>query len=48
LAVLELYLRAERGTPRAKSVMAAGLWVAAGLILAGGGLAWIAMWSPHI
>ena len=48
LAVLELYLRAERGTPRAKSLMAGGLWVAALLILAGGGLAWVVIWSPHI
>lgn len=48
LAVLELYLRAERGTPAAKFVMAGGLWVAASLILAGGGLAWMVIWSPHI
>jgi Predicted membrane protein (DUF2306) len=48
LAVLELYLRAERGSPRIQYVMAGGLWLVAALILVGSGAAWVVMWSPYI
>lgn len=48
LAVLELYLRAERGSPKAQRAMAAGLWLAAALIMAGSGAAWMVMWWPHL
>lgn len=48
LAVLELYLRAERGTPRVQWAMAAGLW-AVSLVILGGSLgAWFVMWWPVI
>lgn len=48
LAVLELYFHAERGSPRAKTAMAVGLWFASALILLGGAAAWLLMWSPYI
>jgi hypothetical protein len=48
LAVLELYLRAERGSPAAQRAMAGGLWLAATLILAGSGAAWFVMWWPYL
>ena len=48
LAILELYLRAERGSPAAQRAMAGGLWLATVLILAGSGAAWVIMWWPDI
>ena len=48
LVVLELYLRAERGSPTHQRIMAGGLWLAAALILAGSGAAWMVMWGPYI
>lgn len=48
LVVLELYLRAERGRPAIQRVVAGGLWLAAALILAGSGAAWMVMWWPYI
>lgn len=48
LAVLELYLRAERGTPPVQRAMAGGLWLTALLILGGSIGAWLFMWWPHI
>lgn len=48
LAVLELHFHAERGSPRAKTAMAVGLWFASALILLGGAAAWLLMWSPYI
>ena len=48
LAVLELYLRAERGAARSQLVMAGGLWLATLAILVGSGGAWLVMWWPHI
>lgn len=48
LAVLELYLRAERGSAFARYAMAGGLWFTAASILVGSGAAWMVMWSPYI
>lgn len=48
LAVLELYLRAERGSARSQLAMAGGLWLAAIAILGGSLGAWLVMWWPHI
>lgn len=48
LAVLELYLRAERGGPLAQRAMAGGLWLISLLILGGSLGAWLAMWWPPI
>ena len=48
LAVLELYLRAERGSPQAQRAMAGGLWLAAVPIFGGGLGAWFLMWWPAI
>lgn len=48
LAVLELYLRAERGSARVQGVMAAGLWLGNAVILAGSVGAWFVMWWPHL
>jgi hypothetical protein len=48
LAALELYLRAEHGTPRAQYAMAAGLWLAAIAILGGSAAAWMLMWWPYL
>ena len=48
LAVLELYLRAERGGPTAQRVMSGGLWLISLLILGGSIGAWLLMWWPRI
>ena len=49
LAVTELYLRAgARGTPAAKTGVAALLAVSGVIILAGSAGAWMMMWSPYI
>lgn len=48
LAVLELYLRAERGTAGAQRAMAGGLWLASLLIFGGSMGAWLLMWWPAI
>jgi hypothetical protein len=48
LAVLELYLRAERGPPPAQRVMAAGLWLGSAIILGGSVGAWFVMWMPYL
>jgi uncharacterized membrane protein len=48
LAVLELYLRAERGPPGGQRAMAAGLWLANAIILGGSIGAWLLMWSPYL
>jgi hypothetical protein len=48
LAVLELYLRAERSTPGAQRAMAGALWLASLAILAGSLGAWFAMWWPYV
>jgi hypothetical protein len=48
LAVLELYLRAERGTPGAQRAMAGGLWFAALLIFGGSIGTWLLNWWPAI
>lgn len=48
LAVLELYLRAERGGPAAQRAMAGGLWLVSLLILGGSIGAWLLMWWPPI
>lgn len=48
LAVLELYLRAERGSARAQGAMAAGLWLGNVVILAGSIGAWALMWMPYL
>jgi hypothetical protein len=48
LAVLELYLRAERSTPGAQRAMAGGLWLASLAIVAGSLGAWFAMWWPYV
>jgi hypothetical protein len=48
LAVLELYLLAERASPFAQWVMTGGLWLSSALILIGSGAAWMVMWSPYI
>lgn len=48
LLVLELYLRAEHGSPTIQRLLAGGLWLAAALILAGSGAAWMVMWQPYI
>jgi hypothetical protein len=48
LAVLELYLRAERGVPRAQYAMAAGLWLASLAILGGSAAAWMMIWWPFL
>ena len=48
LALLELYFRAERGTPPARKWMAAGLWLGTAIILSGSLGAWFAMWMPYL
>ena len=48
LAVLELYLRAERANPARKTAMTATLWVIAILILGGSAGSWMLMWWPHL
>ena len=48
LAVLELYLRAERAGAAAQRSMAAGLWLVSALILGGSIGSWLAMWWPAI
>lgn len=48
LTVLELYLRAERGSPGVQYCMAAGLWLAALTILGGSMAAWMVMWWPYL
>lgn len=48
LAMLELYLRAERGGPMAQRTMAGGLWLVSLLILGGSLGAWLLMWWPPI
>jgi hypothetical protein len=48
LAVLELYLRAERGSPRTQRAMAAGLWLSSIVILGGSIGAWFVMWMPYL
>ncbi len=48
LAVLELYLRAERGPAGAQRAVAAGLWLGTAIILLGAGGAWLLMWSPYL
>jgi Predicted membrane protein (DUF2306) len=48
LAVLELYLRADRGTPSAQRAMAGGLWLVALLIFGGSIGAWFLMWWPYL
>ena len=48
LAVLELYLRAERGPAGAQRAMAGGLWLATVLIFGGSLGAWLLMWWPAI
>lgn len=48
LAMLELYLRAERGGPMAQRAMAGGLWLVSLLILGGSLGAWLLMWWPPI
>ena len=48
LAVLELYLKVEHGTPAAQRAMAGGLY-ASTLTIVGGSLgAWLLMWWPYI
>ncbi len=48
LAVLELYLGAERGPPAGQRAMAFGLWLASAIILGGSLGAWFVMWMPWI
>jgi hypothetical protein len=48
LAVLEMYLRAERAAPTAQRAMAAGLWLCSGIILGGSLGAGALMWWPAI
>jgi hypothetical protein len=48
LAVLELYLKAQRGTASAQRWMAGGLWLLALLMLGGSGGAWLLLWGPNI
>lgn len=48
LGVLELYLRAERGTPAAQRAMAGGLWLSAVVIFGGSLGTWFLMWWPDI
>jgi hypothetical protein len=48
LAVLEIYLRAERGGAATRRAAEALLWVGAALILAGSASAWMLMWGPHV
>ncbi len=48
LAILELFLRAERSRPRAQTAMAVALWLCATVTLAGSIGAWVMMWSPYI
>jgi len=48
LAMLELYLRAERGGATAQRAMAGGLWLISLLILGGSIGAWLLMWWPPI
>ncbi len=48
LLVLELYLRAERGSPGIQRTMAAGLSLAALTILGASIAAWLVMWQPYL
>lgn len=48
LAILELYLRAERGMPKTQLAMAGGLWLGSAVILLGVAGAWVGMWFPYI